>query len=198
MDKEVHNCLLCERELQHVITWKTLFERSWPPVICERCEEKFERAHYEKDGIIALYQYNDMMKQFLHQYKFSQDIVLAKVFRQKLYECLSHRQETIVPIPMHPLKKKERTFAHIDELLHAAEIPFQHLLEKTTIETQVGKSKQQRQQVAPLFTCNKELEMNHYILIDDILTTGTTIAHAKKALLDAGAQSVSAIVLIKG
>ncbi|WP_042471072.1 ComF family protein [Bacillus ndiopicus] len=198
MNKEVTHCLLCERELQQVITWQTLFERSWPPVICERCEAKFERTHYTTEELTTIFYYNDAMKNFLRQYKFSQDIILAKVFRQELNKLLRNRSETIVPIPMNPLKKKERTFAHIDELLHAAEIPYEHLLEKTTTETQVGKSKLQRQQVAPLFSCTKELAAKHYILIDDIVTTGTTIAHAKKALLDAGAESVTAIVLIKG
>ncbi|WP_107842089.1 ComF family protein [Metasolibacillus meyeri] len=198
MDKEVQNCLLCERALQHTITWKTLFERNWSPVICERCEAKFEKAHYEKAGVTAIFLYNDVMKKILRQYKFSQDIVLAKIFRQALHERLSNCQETIVPIPMHPLKKKERTFAHIDELLCAAEIQYEHMLEKTTLETQVGKSQKQRQQVAPLFICHKKLSAKHYIVIDDIITTGTTIAHARKALLDAGAESVTAVVLIKG
>ncbi|WP_342473039.1 phosphoribosyltransferase family protein [Metasolibacillus sp. FSL H7-0170] len=200
MNKEIINCLLCERELQQIITWQTLFERRLAPVICERCKLKFELVNYQKEGLYAIFHYNEAMKNFLRQYKFLQDIILAKVFRQELHELLSKRSEIIVPIPMHPLKKKERTFAHIDELLHAAEIPYEHLLEKTTVETQVGKSKLERQQVAPLFRIahQKQLTAKHYIIVDDIVTTGTTIAHAKRALLDAGAESVTAIVLIKG
>ena len=59
---------------------------------------------------------------------------------------------TIVPIPMHPEKKIERTFAHIDELLKSANIPFTHLLEKTETEAMGEKSKQQRLAMDPLFT----------------------------------------------
>ena len=200
MKKEINVCLLCERDLLSLDRWQTLVERSWPQTICERCANKFERHDSQATEVKCLFRYNEAMKDFLHQYKFMHDVVLAMVFRNEIYAALANCQEVIVPIPMHPAKLKQRTFAQVDELLKAAQIPFTHLLEKTTTETQVGKSKAERLQTQPLFTIlkNNKIEPKDYIIVDDIYTTGTTIRHAQQALLEAGAKSVKAFVLIKG
>lgn len=200
MKKDIYNCLLCERELLPIERWESLVKRSWSQTICERCNNKFERYTSKTDGVEFLYHYNEAMKDCLHQYKFMHDVVLAKVFRNEIYASLANRSEIIVPIPMHSIKMQQRTFAHIDELLKAANIPFTHLLEKTTTENQVGKSKKERLRTPPLFTIlkNGEIEPKDYIIVDDIYTTGTTIQHAQQALLKAGAKSVKAFVLIKG
>ncbi|MEO4054168.1 phosphoribosyltransferase family protein [Solibacillus sp. CAU 1738] len=200
MKKEIYYCLLCERELQNIVTWQTLLERNWPQTICDKCAGKFELNDNIEDSVQILYSYNEAMKDYLHQYKFMHDVVLAKVFRNEIHLALSHRTETMVPIPMHPEKLRQRTFAHVDELLNAAQISYIHLLEKTTTDTQVGKSKEERQRVASLFQIdiNKQVEPKDYLIVDDIYTTGTTIKHAQQTLLDAGAKSVTAFVLIRG
>ncbi len=140
------------------------------------------------------------MKDYLHRYKFMHDVVLAKVFRNQIRQHLSKRQEIIVPIPIHPIKLKERTFAHIDELLKAANIPYKHFLEKATTETQAEKSREERINTPQLFNKKENIAVKNkdILLVDDIITTGTTILHAKKVLIQAGAKSVKAFTLIRG
>lgn len=164
---------------------------------------KFEALTLEQQkykDITALYHYNEPMKDFLHRYKFLKDVVLAEVFREQIHQYLKNEQAIIVPIPMHPEKLKERTFAHIDELLNAANIPYTHLLEKKSSITQSSKSKIEREQSEQLFKlkANAKVEVTHYLLIDDIVTTGTTLKHAKSLLLEAGAKKVSSFTLIQG
>ena len=72
------------------------------------------------------------MKEFLHQYKFLQDVALAKVFSQKLQQAFQKKEGIVIPIPMHPEKLKLRTFAQVDELLKAAQIPLQQRALKDT------------------------------------------------------------------
>ena len=106
---------------------------------------------------------------------------------------------TIVPIPMHPEKRIQRTFAHVDELLKSARIPFTHLLEKIDTEAMGEKSKAERLAMEPLFTL-KARNYNStrtYILVDDIYTTGTTLRHAATVLKEAGATRVEAVTLIR-
>lgn len=138
------------------------------------------------------------MKNYLHQYKFLQDVALAGVFAHEINEFLRLKQGTVVPIPMHPEKLKERTFSQVEELLNKAEIPFQNLLVKTTSSVQGKKSKKERLEAGILFESIKDVQPVHYILFDDIYTTGATIHHAAKVLKDAGAKSVEAFTLIKG
>lgn len=196
MNKVEMFCLLCAQPLRFVPSWKTLLLRHFPPCLCEKCFSKFELS----STTTALYQYNDAMKKYLHQYKFLQDVALAKVFRQQIHTQFKCEAATIIPIPMHPIKQKERTFSHTEELLKAANIPYKQLLEKTTVETQSSKNREQRLKSAPLFRLNPVAQVEHkdYLLFDDIQTTGTTLRHAKQILLEAGARNVRTFTLING
>lgn len=196
MNKNETQCLLCARALQMVSSWKTLLTKQFPPSSCEKCLAEFERSASKT----SLYRYNDAMKDFLHQYKFLQDVALAKVFRQELHAIFKHEKATIIPIPMHIEKQKERTFAHMDELLKAAQIPYTQLLEKTTIERQSSKTKEERLQTAPLFKLlsDASVEYKEYLLFDDIKTTGTTLQHARTVLEEAGAKNIRIFTLISG
>ncbi|MGE7945686.1 ComF family protein [Lysinibacillus sp. NPDC093688] len=196
MNKIETLCLLCSQPLQSAISWKLLLTKQFQPTICDRCLARFEYS----STATALYQYNDAMKDYLHQYKFLQDVALAKVFRQELHARLKHEKATIIPIPMHRLKQRERTFSHMEELLKAANIPFLQLLEKTTIETQSSRNREQRIQAAPLFHLIEGAQVRHkeYLLFDDIKATGTTLRHATEVLLNAGAENVKSFTLING
>ncbi len=201
MQQKITHCLICERSLQFTFGWKELFKRELPKMICESCEKKFQRIEtQEEEGTVSLFHYNETMKDFLHRYKFLHDILLAHVFNQVLQQHLKHEKSIIVPIPMHVDSLKKRTFAHVDELLKAAHIPFEHHLIKITGEQQSLKSRQERLQTPQLFEIieHSKIRNKNILLIDDIYTTGTTIQHAKRALKEAGAMEVRAFTLIHG
>jgi competence protein ComFC len=197
MHKEVHDCLLCHKPINRQVSWLTFLER-FPTVICPSCEEQFELYAVTDNDHRALYKYTEPMKDYLHRYKFMHDIVLAKVFQKKLHEALIHEKRMIVVVPMHPQKLIERTFSPVEELLKAAKIPYMSLLEKTTADTQSKKTREERLNTPQLFLAAGEVKALHYLVFDDIYTTGTTIEHAKKALLAAGAKSVGSFTLIRG
>lgn len=201
--KTITHCYLCNRPLRHTITWSKLLTQMVEPVVCEKCFGQFDPVAPEQQkhkDVTSLFHYNEPMKEFLHRYKFLKDVVLSEVFQQQIYHFLSDSQAIIVPIPMHPEKQRERTFAHIDELLYAANIPYTHLLEKKSPITQSSKSKIEREQSKQLFSLkpNVNIKDGHYLLVDDIATTGTTLKHAKSLLLEAGAKEVTAFTLIQG
>jgi competence protein ComFC len=199
---ETQNCLICNSPLNGPITWRLLLTNIFPKTICLECEGKFETYNpsQQDESIISLYKYNDMMKDFIHRYKFMHDVLLAKVFRHIIREHLSKTKAIIVPIPIHPVKLKERTFAHVDQLLKEANIPYVHYLEKITIETQVGKTREQRINAPQLFKLkeNADIKDKEFLLVDDIYTTGTTISQAQSLLTEKGAKYVKAFTLIRG
>ncbi|KGR76508.1 ComF family protein [Ureibacillus sinduriensis] len=198
---EVSKCLLCNNPIDESVTWITLLSNQFPRTICSHCEDKFEPYPAEPidKTVISLYKYNEQMKDYLHRYKFMHDVLLAKVFRHQIHQHLAKKEATIVPIPMHPEKLKERTFAHVDELLKQANIIYEHYLIKITTETQGGKTREQRINARQIFALkeNQNPAGKEFILVDDIYTTGTTINQAKKILLDAKAKSVTAFTLIR-
>lgn len=199
----MNNCLLCETPIAIAPSWKALLALEKQTDICLDCSKKFKRADIKEvdnylSQITSLYTYNEAMREYLHQYKFLQDIALSTVFANELRTHLKG-VATIVPIPMHPEKKRQRTFAHVDELLKSARIPFTHLLEKTNTEAMGEKSKEQRLAMDPLFTLKPgaTVQPGTYIVVDDIYTTGTTIRHAAQVLKEAGATRVEALTLIR-
>ena len=197
MHKEVMDCLLCGAPLIEQVSWLTFIQR-FQATICLTCEQKFSPVSNEQADHRSLYHYNEAMKDYLHRYKFMGDVVLAKVFQKQLHDVFKREQRIIVPIPMHQQKLVERTFSHIDELLIAAKIPYKHLLEKTTTDNQSKKSREERINTPQLFRLIEKIDPKNYVVFDDIYTTGTTIDHAKRALLEAGAKTVTSITLIRG
>lgn len=205
-------CLICGTPYLPSPTWSKLFLYELDSSTCARCFDKFEESEstidftdflgtpYEGavDSVYCVYTYNEPMKEYLHQYKFLQDVALAKVFAGKLQQAFQTKDSIVVPIPMHPEKLLLRTFAQVDELLIAAQIPYHHLLTKTKTEAQGKKTKKERLKTTDLFEVFEKIEATNYILFDDIYTTGATIHQAAKILKDAGAKRVDAITLIKG
>ena len=199
MHKEIVDCLLCGAPFQETFGGQEFFIRQLPQTICARCEHKFEPiVEQREEGVISLFTYNAAMKDYIQRYKFMHDVVLAKVFNRTIAKALKGERAVINPIPMHEENLKKRTFAQVDELLKAAEIPFMQVLKKNTTATQVGKTREQRLQAEQLFDVeNAEVVRGKvFLLFDDIYTTGTTMRHAKRALLECGAANVSLVTLI--
>nr|WP_246231600.1 phosphoribosyltransferase family protein [Sporosarcina jiandibaonis] len=172
-------------------------------VLCRECLSEFKLSNQQIENptlkkVTSLYEYNDAMRDYLHQYKFLQDIALAKVFKYELHNVLKSKTN-IIPIPMHPNRKVKRTFSHVEELLKCARISYSDVLEKKDDETMGKKSKIERLALAPLFRLKPEVVIKNesYMLIDDIYTTGTTLRHAAALLIEAGAREVEAVTLIR-
>lgn len=191
------NCLFCGEYLVVEVTWATFLWHAPKFHICVSCEEQIVFSKSED----ALYFHNDFMSEVIHQYKFQRDIRVAYFFAKGIRKEIKKRKfDLVVPIPMHPKKEMERTFAHVEVVLQFANIPYQNVLQKNTEEQQSKKSKREREQVAQFFSL-KNVEMvngKKILLIDDVLTTGTTIAFARQLLLGAGAKKVEILTFISG
>ena len=196
-------CLICEKTLAVAPSWKSLLTLETQSSICLECTFTFKKSteNIEDNMLVkvtALYEYNDAMREYLHQFKFLQDIALAKVFSHDLQNVLKFKTN-IIPIPMHPKRKVIRTFSHVEELLNCARISYSNVLEKKDDETMGEKTKTERLALSPLFKLQPKtvVKDESYTLIDDIYTTGTTLRHAAQLLIEAGAKEVEGVTLIR-
>lgn len=217
------NCYLCDQTMWYEPTWRSLFFNDIVESVCTACKAEFckvpetscsicgqpgvemcnDCSEWEKTefaGMIhsgkSLYLYNEAMKSYLHQYKFLQDVVLAKVFAKDIHEALYRSETILVPIPMNAEKLKKRTFSQVDELLLAANLPYIHLLTKTA-QVQGKKNRLERLESEKIFEWNGREVPNNIMLIDDLYATGTTMRHAAKELVMAGAKEVRLLTLIR-
>jgi ComF family protein len=113
--------------------------------------------------------------------------------------------DLIVPVPLHRKRKRERGYNQSEllarSLARCVAIPYhQALLRVRPTLPQVGLTNSQRlENVRHAFRCMepKQIFARRILLIDDVMTTGATVASAAQALLDAGARRVSVLTVAR-
>lgn len=154
---------------------------------CHRWEQEypvFKQSHQ------ALFQYNEIAKEYMKGFKFQGDIVLADLFAIELSKVLVSYQKThhIVPIPISKESMDTRGFNQVSLMLERAGVRYINLLDHKGVEDrQATKNRKNRLLTPQCFRVNPnvlvdELLTKPVLIIDDIYTTGRTIMHAKEAI----------------
>jgi ComF family protein len=133
-------------------------------------------------------------------------VLLAPLLASVFLEVWSPAEfDLIVPVPLHPRRERERGYnqaallaARLGRLVGIPCTPALRRCRNTP--PQVGLSDTHRaHNVKHAFGCARPVWVRdrRILLVDDVMTTGSTIASACEALLDAGAKRVSALTLAR-
>ena len=107
----------------------------------------------------------------------------------------------VVPVPLHPARLRERGFNQAELLAkilaQKINIPLGRALERiryTTTQTAFDRV-ERMENLYGAFRLRKKIGVRglHVLLVDDILTTGSTLSECARVLREAGAQSVYAV-----
>lgn len=119
--------------------------------------------------------------------------------------CAARRPDAVVPVPLHRARLVERGFNQAQELARpvaaALRVP---LLAKAcqrirATPPQAGLVARQRyRNLAGAFSAGPTVRGLHIAMVDDVFTTGSTVAALGEALLEAGASSVEAWAAARG
>ncbi|MDO8741845.1 MAG: ComF family protein [Candidatus Roizmanbacteria bacterium] len=209
----VYLCVSCQNKLKPIEQDVCLYCRkpSLFGLTHPGCQKKLNI-----DGLLALYYYSPILKKIIKNIKYR----LATEVWQEFYRII--KPETIAklgfykklssdfiiqPIPLSKNKYNERGFnqAKIISLFFQKFInyPIVNLLVRkkgVLPQAQLGSLRKRYQNVRGSFQVvdKKLLNNKRVILVDDIVTTGSTVKEAAKILKEAGAKRVYILALAKG
>lgn len=150
--------------------------------LCQNCRGRLNyqpRLFYmDKVPIYSLYRYDQEFSRLLIQYKEMRDVVLASVFLSSHIFELRKRYwfKTKLLMPSSEEKMKERGFNHLSLMYQDV---FNHLHSpyiKRSTRKQVGLTKLQRGDIH--FDLKEEVSSQSVVLLDDVITTGSTFKEA--------------------
>lgn len=149
-------------------------------------------------------------QRILHQLKYKRKPelgnMLGSIYGQTLAEHFEDQWDAVVPVPLHPIKYKKRGYNQSERfaqgIAEALKIPTDtSLLRIKFTETQTNKSRWQRwENVESVFSVATRTAFldKRILLVDDVMTTGATLAACANTLLGSGALSVDIAVIAAG
>ena len=169
---------------------------------CGRCRQHGSVIH----RLYVFYPYQQPLTQLIKQFKFGQSLDLNRYLAQLLLNHLpteALKTQCLIPIPMHPQKLRQRGFHQTalltKQLSKKTGIPYQLNLCKKTINT-VSQSSltrlQRKSNLEHAFTC-QPIQYQHITLIDDVITTGSTLQTLANLFQQQGVLKIDAWVLCK-
>ena len=187
--------------------------------LCQRCLSRLEPINHphEKFSITgdihirtawALFAFTPDLQSLIHQLKYQgrrkQILRILNYHRAYIQDTLTPAYDAIVPIPLHPLKLRERGYNQVDDMakwvgqLKACPVQTSWVRRIRHTSTQTKLNAQERQtNMASAFEVYKTagLEGAHILLVDDVLTTGATSNEVARILVQNGARQVDLLTL---
>lgn len=197
------NCLICHTPLLKEISLLHLLEHY---TICKSCMDKFDvidrTISFYHHSLRILYFYNDFFKSLLFQYKGQYDYVLKDAFLSLFIRELKdkYKDYIIVVAPSSFIDNQKRGFAPMEEIAKTIHSNLFLNLYKKEHYKQSDLSFEERKKVRNKIGIeNGEiLKEKKVLIIDDVLTSGSTLHACLTLILTYSPKHVELLVLSTG
>jgi len=202
-------CADCQRRAPRIV-----------PPFCSKCSEPFPGAidgaftcancanrTLGFDAAVSAYRSRGVVRFIVLQFKYNRQLQLRHPIAEWLEEAMNDPRlrpryfDLVVPVPLHPARLRERGFNQAELLAkilaQKINVPLNSALERiryTTTQTAFDRV-ERMENLRGAFRLRKKIGVRglHVLLVDDILTTGSTLSECARVLREAGAQSVYAV-----
>ena len=163
--------------------------------VCGHCCKK--KPHF--DHTVAPYHFEEPLRSLLHEFKYHEGLYLCSFLARLIISAIPSealKTQCLIPVPLHRKRLQQRGFNQAVELVkylgRHLEIPYDLSLCKKIIETapQAGLNATQRQRNLRHAFQAPPLSYAHVTLVDDLLTTGSTVNELAKTLKQQGVEQV--------
>jgi len=189
-------CLLCGSQF-------FAFAPSGAAYRCEECRRRRPPFAYAR----SVTRYDETVREALHAFKFRRVTALA----EPLGDLMAHigRSQVpleeiglLIPVPLHPSRQAERGFNQSELLARRVGMIWKVPVESRALrrvsltrpQTELGRV-ERRRNVRDAFALTRPdlIAGRHVLLVDDIYTTGATVAEAARVLRRGGAEKVGVL-----
>jgi ComF family protein len=191
-------CNICSHPFEFQIT---------DNLTCAKCLNN--KPSYDK--VITLFRYNQIIKKVIGDFKYYDNTFLSKKLAQNLINKHSPELseiDLIIAIPLHKKRLRKRKFnqailigKEVSKVLNKRFINDLLLRIKNTTAQAGLRKKQREKNLQGAFALNKKyqemIKSKKILLVDDVMTTGTTLENCAKILKKFGAKEVTVLVIAK-
>jgi competence protein ComFC len=203
----VMRCVICFQRIFH--------KRGINISLCTSCSKDIEPVLYSATIVIkesmtyrctALFRYDKTVKRMISLFKFSKELKQARACAGLILENLNmaFEPDIIIPVPSHPVEEIKRGFSHMNYLAGMVSeklgIPYYPVIGRKFFplfgRNQKHKDKKQRLNSANRFYVRSEgpcIQGKNVLLLDDVITTGTSMKDCAGVLIASGAAKVHGI-----
>ncbi|MEE9342155.1 MAG: ComF family protein [Gammaproteobacteria bacterium] len=156
----------------------------------------------------SLYAYQYPVDGIVQRIKFRRDLALihsmGALMAKHIIDQNQAQADVILPVPLHRKRLFTRGYNQSIELArpiqNATGIPIDNTLCKRIIHTEAQSllpASQRRKNIRGAFKIARKIDNTHIVIVDDVMSTGSTLNELANALLKAGARQVDAWVLAR-
>jgi ComF family protein len=172
-------------------------------VLCGRCVNKRPLYDYSR----SLFLYEDDVISLIHQLKFGEKIGYARSIGEMLLSVVNDdllpeqgRPDCIIPVPLHNKRLRARGYNQSTEISRvmakklAIPIAYDAVVRTRHTKAQMDlKAKDRQKNIKGAFSVIDVKKFSHVLIIDDVVTTGSTVNELAKMLKDKGVERVGVL-----
>ncbi|WP_078486960.1 ComF family protein [Solemya velesiana gill symbiont] len=141
------------------------------------------------------------MSKLIGHFKFNEELqygaLLSRLLQKEIESLQPEMPELLIPVPLHPSRLKERGFNQALELARPLAKTFDIQLDLDTLHRtratphQIGLQRKERiKNVRGAFEMRGGIKADHVALVDDVITTGSTLRERAGVLRKSGVSQV--------
>ncbi len=184
---------------------------------CQRCALPLHGVHDDESGValcgnclndspaydrvLSVFTYASPVDRLIQDLKFHRKLHIARLLGEIMASHLARRVQTrpdlIIPVPLHSARLRERGYNQALELARPVarklKIPIDYRscerLRATPAQSDLPANERPRN-VEGVFSITGNVQGRHIAIIDDVMTTGSTVEELATALREAGAGAI--------
>jgi ComF family protein len=210
-----HTCIFCDDLSHRKIDLCFACEQNLPVLqnYCLRCAEPLPAGQGICGACLgdpllavkttALFNYQAPVDKLITNLKFGNNLIGAKILGELLADHLAEqyqnksKPEVIIPVPLHPGRLRERGYNQALELSRPIAKKLQIPIDKYSVKRMKNTppqaklpAKERRENIKHAFAVVKDFSYTYVAVVDDVITTGSTVGEVCKALYKAGVRKV--------